>query len=76
MFQIDPPIYRTYSVDEANEVFDMLNSCKINGRAVLELCPEEDELDGEETEFSVFLPPSDSSMELNGTNSHVTNGAL
>ena len=42
----------------------MLNSCKINGRAILEICAEEDETDAEEGEFSVFLPSSDSEIQL------------
>jgi len=36
---IKPPHYTIFPVDEANKVFDQLNQCKINGRAVLEICP-------------------------------------
>jgi len=36
---IKPPSYTIFPVDDANKVFDQLNQCKINGRAVLEICP-------------------------------------
>jgi D-arabinose 1-dehydrogenase-like Zn-dependent alcohol dehydrogenase len=39
--QVKPPAYHIFPVDEANNVFDKLNQCKINGRAVLEICPTE-----------------------------------
>jgi hypothetical protein len=52
----------------------MLNSCKINGRAVLKICEEEDETDGSEGEFSVFLPSPESEANLDENKEQVVNG--
>ncbi len=38
IFQVKPPTYQIYNVDDANMVFDQLNECRITGRAVLQVC--------------------------------------
>jgi D-arabinose 1-dehydrogenase-like Zn-dependent alcohol dehydrogenase len=41
--KLQPPKFTVYPVEEANDVFRQLSECKISGRAILEVCPEDDE---------------------------------
>ena len=42
VFQIQPPVFSVYPVEEANQVFTRLSHSEISGRAVLRVCSRDD----------------------------------
>lgn len=51
---VTPPVYSVFPVDEASRVFEQLDQCKINGRAILQVCREdagEEEEEGDDDAF-------------------------
>ena len=56
-FQIIPPVFSVFPVEEANVVFRRLSHCEIDGRAVLRVCSEADSLVGNASS-SVFASSS------------------
>jgi hypothetical protein len=45
VFQIIPPVYSVFPVEEADTVFRRLSQCQINGRAVLRVFSDADSVD-------------------------------